>query len=91
MPLLTAFLKTKDVITETEYNGTEQSFDENLVTGDSHITATVTGETGYAKQTDAKKDDGLAGSNVLYSDQLGYDLVDTKLIIQPKRLTAPYS
>ena len=89
-PLLTAFLKTKDVITETEYNGTEQSFDENLVTGDSHITATVTGETGYAKQTDAKKDDGLAGSNVLYSDQLGYDLVDTKLIIQPKRVTATF-
>ena len=88
MPLLTAFLKTKDVITETEYTGAAQQFDENLVTGDNHITATDVG--GYASETNAGKHEGLTGETgdkVLYSDQLGYDLVDTKLIIQPKRVS----
>ena len=84
-PLLTAFLKTKDVITETEYNGSEQPFDENLVTGDSHIIPTDVGD--YASVTDAGKHEGLIGGKVLYSDQQGYDLVDTKLIIQPKRVS----
>ncbi len=84
-PLLTAFLKTKDVITETEYNGSAQPFDENLVTGDSHIYATNGGV--YASETNAGKYDGLTGGKVLYSDQQGYDLVDTKLIIQPKSVS----
>ena len=84
-PLLTAFLKTKDVITETEYDGSLQPFDAELVTGDNHITATNVG--GYASETNAEKYDGLTGGKVLYSDQLGYDLVDTKLIIQPKRVS----
>ncbi|SDC51945.1 filamentous hemagglutinin family N-terminal domain-containing protein, partial [Succiniclasticum ruminis] len=84
-PLLTAFLKTKDVITETEYNGTARSFDENLVTGDIHIYATNGGV--YASETNAGKHEGLTGDKVLYSDQLGYDLVDKKLIIQPKRVS----
>ena len=84
-PLLTAFLKTKDVITETEYDGSAQPFDTELVTGDNHITATNVG--GYASERNAKKHDGLTGGKVLYSDQLGYDLVDTKMIIQPKRVS----
>ena len=78
-------MKTKDVITVTEYNGSQQSFVENLITGDSHISATSGGV--YASETNAGKYDGLTGGKVLYSDQQGYDLVDTKLIIQPKRVS----
>ena len=96
MPLLTAFLKTKDVITETEYNGTEQSFDNTLAQDAvNHIYATDSGD--LVKGTDAGRYLGNntdpnndTGYKVYYSDQSGYDIGDTILVIQPKRLTATF-
>ena len=85
MPLLTAFLRTKALVTETEYNGNnEHSFDKTLAEGDNHIIAvdtsdfTAKGTNAGVYQEETKK---------FYSDQQGYNIVDTELVIQPKRLT----
>ena len=84
MPLLTSFLRTKALVTETEYNGNnEHSFDKTLAEGDNHIIAVDTSDV-TAKGTNA----GVYGeTKKFYSDQQGYNIVDTELVIQPKRLT----
>ena len=83
-PLLTAFLKTKSLVTETEYDGTEQAFDQTLVTGNSHVIE-LDSEPYSAKGTNAGVYDE---TKKFYSDsQQGYNIVDTKLVIQPKTLT----
>ena len=92
-PLLTAFLKTKDVVTATDYNGSEQTFDNTLAQGAAnHIYATESGN--LVKGTDAGKYLGNntdpnndTGYKVYYSDQGGYDIGDTILVIQPKKLS----
>ncbi|MBO5605698.1 MAG: filamentous hemagglutinin N-terminal domain-containing protein, partial [Acidaminococcaceae bacterium] len=91
-PLLTAFLKTKDVVTATEYNGSEQPFDNTLAQGiANHIYATDSGN--LVKGTDAGRYLGNntdpnndTGYKVYYSDQGGYDIGDTILVIQPKKV-----
>ena len=91
-PLLTAFLKTKDVVTATEYNGAEQAFDNTLAQGAAnHIYATDSGN--LVKGTDAGRYLGNntdpnndTGYKVYYSDQGGYDIGDTILVIQPKKV-----
>ena len=89
-PLLTAFLKTKDVVTAREYDGTEQTF--TLAQGAAnHIYATNSGD--LVKGTDAGKylgnntDNNNPGYKVYYSEQGGYDIGDTILVIQPKKLS----
>ena len=82
-PLLTAFLKTKSLVTETEYDGTEQAFDQTLVTGNSHVIE-LDSAAYSAKGTNAGVYDE---TKKFYSDsQQGYNIVDTKLVIQPKKL-----
>ena len=82
-PLLTAFLKTKSLVTEKEYDGTEWAFDQTLVTGNSHVIE-LDNAAYSAKGTNAGVYDE---TKKFYSDsQQGYNIVDTKLVIQPKKL-----
>ena len=83
-PLLTAFLKTKSLVTETEYDGKKHSFDTTLVTGNSQVNE-LDGATYSAME---KIDAGVYNeTKKFYSDsQQGYNIVDTKLVIQPKKL-----
>ena len=84
-PLLTAFLKTKSLVTETEYNGYVQGFDQTLVTGDSQVDVYSDSDANYAEGRNAGV---YEGTKTFYSDsQQGYNIVDTKLVIQPKTLT----
>ena len=82
---MTAFLKTKSLVTETEYDGGKHSFDTTLVTGNSQVNE-LDGATYSAME---KIDAGVYNeTKKFYSDsQQGYNIVDTKLVIQPKTLT----
>ena len=80
---MTAFLKTKSLVTEKEYDGTEWAFDQTLVTGNSHVIE-LDNAAYSAKGTNAGVYDE---TKKFYSDsQQGYNIVDTKLVIQPKKL-----
>jgi hypothetical protein len=83
-PLLTAFLKTKSLVTETEYDGGKHSFDTTLVTGNSHVIELDSAAYSAVEKIDAGVYDE---TKKFYSDsQQGYNIVDTKLVIQPKKL-----
>ena len=97
MPLLTAFLKTKDLVKVYEYDGSPHSVpkndplldDPNIKKSDQfagnwdNYTNSVTD----ADDVNILKEDYV----LLYSLQDGYDIADMKLIVQPKALTATFA
>ncbi len=97
MPLLTAFLKTKDLVRVYEYDGSPHSVPKNdPLLDDPDIKKSDQFAGNWDNYTDSLTDTGVVNilkqnQVFLYSLQNGYDIADMKLIVQPKALTATFA
>ncbi|MBQ6913481.1 MAG: hypothetical protein IJQ30_04460, partial [Acidaminococcaceae bacterium] len=97
MPLLTAFLKTKDLVRVYEYDGSSHSVPMNdTLLDDSNIKKSDQFAENWDNYTNSLTDAGVVNilkedKVFLYSLQDGYDIADMKLIVQPKALTATFA
>ena len=97
MPLLTAFLKTKDLVRVYEYDGSPHSVPKNdPLLDDPDIKKSDDFSGNWDNYTNSVTDAGAVNILVedyvlLYSLQNGYNIADMKLIVQPKVLTATFA
>ena len=97
MPLLTAFLKTKDLVRVYEYDGSPHSVPKNdPLLDDPDIKKSDDFSGNWDNYTNSLTNAGavnILNENqvLLYSLQNGYDIADMKLIVQPKVLTATFA
>ncbi|WP_196243117.1 YDG domain-containing protein [Selenomonas ruminantium] len=97
MPILTAFLKTKDVVKVFEYDGAAHGIGKGIsvynsyLDNDRHIFIGPV----CRVDTDTNINAGVYefsewNKRLFCSDQAGYDIVDMKYIIQPKKVSATF-
>ena len=92
-PMLKAFLKQKDVVAVLNYNGQSQSIPANSsLFNDGKIKSGEISSWDTTSRKDAGSQDfSSKNKSYFYSTQDGYDIVDMKLIVQPKKLTATFA
>ena len=97
MPLLTAFLKTKDLVKVYEYDHNPHSVvDNDPLLDDPNIKKSDQFRGNWNNYSNNLTNAGVVNilkenRVFLYSLQDGYDIADMKLIVQPKALTATFA